>query len=133
MRGGLEVVGVEARAEVGLDAGAADPKNPIGHNAALLGIGHLYQLELHLRRPHTTRIFVRCASWWVQGGGGVARTTRGALLLPAPTPTPDTPAPAPILLSGSPPTKSGAAGDRLNRGRRGAHLAYVVTDEHSEG
>jgi len=103
---GLEVVGVEARAEVGVDAGAADPKNPIGHNAALLGIGHLYQLELHLRRPHTTRIFVR----WVQGGGGVARTTRGALLLPAPTPTPDTPAPAPILLSGSPPTQSGAAG-----------------------
>ena len=103
MGGGLEVVGVEARSEVGVDAGAADPKNPIGHNAALLSIGHLYQLELHLRRPHTTRIFVRCASWGVQGGGGVART-RGALLLSAPTPTPDTPAPAPILLSGSLPT-----------------------------
>ena len=69
--------------------------------------------------------------------GDVARS-RGALLLSkallsAPTPTCDTPAPAPILLSGSPPTRSGAAGDRLDRGRRGAHLAYVVTDEHSEG
>ena len=59
----LEVVGVEARAEVGVDAGAADPKNPIGHNAALLGIGHLYQVEVHLWRPHTTRIFVRRTSW----------------------------------------------------------------------
>ena len=88
---GLEVVGVEARAEVGLDAGAADPKNPIGHNAALLSIGHLYQLELHLRRPHTTRIFVRCASWGVQGGGGVGRTTRAPCCSPRPRQHPTLP------------------------------------------
>ena len=31
------------------------------------------------------------------------------------------------------PRKVVLQGDGLNRGRRGAHLAYVVTDEHSEG
>ena len=43
---------VEAGAEVGVEAGAGadavDLKNPIGHDAALLGVDHLYQAEVHL-------------------------------------------------------------------------------------
>ena len=126
---GLEVVGVEARAEVGLDAGAADPKNPIGHNAALLGIGHLYQVELHLRRPHTTRIFVRRAGRRRCGAHHPRRLAAPRAHANTRHSRPGAHPPLRLPL----PRKVVLQGDGLNRGRRGAHLAYVVTDEHSEG
>ena len=63
--------GMEAEAEAGVEAGAeadaVDLKNPIGHDAALLGIDHLYQMELHLWRPHVARTFIRCTSWERRG------------------------------------------------------------------
>ena len=129
---GLEVVGVEARAEVGVDAGAADPKNPIGHNAALLGIGHLYQVELHLRRPHTTRLFVRCASSWVQEEAAWRAPHAAPCCSRRPRQHPTLPPRRPSSSPAPLPRKVVLQGDGLNRGRR-RHLAYVVTDEHSEG